>query len=56
VCEALRALIDAWQEELRCPCLAGQGPPEVHGRRWPEGMRAEVERRLGRTLSDFALR
>ncbi len=52
----LRALLDAWQEDLRYRISRVKARIKFmvddYG---PEGMRAEVERRLGRTLPDFAL-
>ena len=52
----LRALLDAWQEDLRYRISRVKARLKFmvddYG---PEGMRAEVERRLGRTLADFTL-
>jgi sulfite reductase beta subunit-like hemoprotein len=52
--EALRALLDAWQEDLRYRVSRVKARMKFmvddYG---PEGMRAEVERRLGRRLADF---
>jgi sulfite reductase beta subunit-like hemoprotein len=52
----LRALLDAWQEDLRYRISRVKARIKFmvddYG---PEGMRAEVERRLGYTLPDFTL-
>ncbi len=52
----LRALLDAWQEDLRYRVSRVKARLKFmvddYG---PEGMRAEVERRLGHALPDFAL-
>ena len=54
--EVLRALIDAWQEDLRYRISRVKARLKfMVDDIGPEGMRAEVERRLGRTLPDFAL-
>ena len=54
--EVLRALLDAWQEDRRYRVSRVKGRMKFmvddHG---PEGMRAEVERRIGRRLADFEL-
>ncbi len=54
--EVLRALLDAWQEDLRYRVSRVKSRMKFmvddYG---PEGMRAEVERRLGRRLADFEL-
>ena len=53
--EVLRALLDAWQEDTRYRISRVKSRMKFmvddYG---PEGMRAEVERRLGRQLADFA--
>jgi sulfite reductase beta subunit-like hemoprotein len=52
----LRAILDAWQEDLRYRVSRVKSRLKFmvddHG---PEGVRAEVERRLGRKLEDFRL-
>ena len=52
----LRALLDAWKEDLRYRVSRVKARLKFmvddYG---PEGMRAEVERRLGRTLPDYTL-
>ena len=52
----LRALLDAWKEDLRYRVSRVKARMKFmvddYG---PEGMRAEVERRLGRALPDYAL-
>ena len=55
--EVLRAILDAWTEDLKLPRLARQGADEVHGRRLsaPRACAPRVEARLGRTLDDFEL-
>jgi ferredoxin-nitrite reductase len=54
--ELLRALLDAWQEDLRYRVSRVKARMKFmvddYG---PDGMRAEVERRLGRRLADFEL-
>ncbi len=54
--EVLRAIIDAWREDLRYRVSRVKARLKFmvddYG---PEGMRAEVERRLGRRLADFRL-
>jgi ferredoxin-nitrite reductase len=54
--DVLRALLDAWKEDLRYRVSRVKARLKFmvddYG---PEGMRAEVERRLGRPLPDFAL-
>jgi sulfite reductase beta subunit-like hemoprotein len=54
--EVLRALLDAWQEDLRYRVSRVKARMKFmvddYG---PEGMRAEVERRLGRRLTDYEL-
>jgi sulfite reductase beta subunit-like hemoprotein len=54
--ELLRALLDAWREDLTYRVSRVKSRMKFmvddYG---PEGIRAEVERRLGRTLEDFAL-
>jgi sulfite reductase (ferredoxin) len=54
--EILRALLDAWKEDLRYRVSRVKSRMKFmvddYG---PEGMRAEVERRLGRKLADFEL-
>jgi sulfite reductase beta subunit-like hemoprotein len=54
--EVLRALLDAWQEDLRYRVSRVKARMKFmvddYG---PEGIRAEVERRLGRPLADFEL-
>jgi sulfite reductase beta subunit-like hemoprotein len=54
--EVLRALLDAWREDLRYRVSRVKARMKFmvddYG---PEGMRAEVERRLGRRLVDFEL-
>jgi sulfite reductase (ferredoxin) len=54
--EILRALLDAWKEDLRYRVSRVKARMKFmvddYG---PEGIRAEVERRLGRTLVDFEL-
>jgi ferredoxin-nitrite reductase len=54
--DVLRALLDAWKEDLRYRLSRVKARLKFmvddYG---PEGMRAEVERRLGRRLPDFAL-
>src|SRR5262249_40598462 len=54
--EVLRALLDAWKEDLRYRVSRVKARMKFmvddYG---PEGIRAEVERRLGRTLADFEL-
>jgi ferredoxin-nitrite reductase len=54
--EFLRALLDAWKEDLRYRVSRVKARMKFmvddYG---PEGIRAEVERRLGRTLGDFEL-
>ncbi len=54
--EVLRALLDAWQGDLRYRVSRVKARMKFmvddYG---PEGMRAEVERRLGRRLADFEL-
>ena len=56
VIEVLRALLDAWKEDLRYRVSRVKSRMKFmvddYG---PEGMRAEVERRLGRKLADFRL-
>src|SRR5262245_41753429 len=53
--EVLRVLLDAWKEDLRYRVSRVKARMKFmvddYG---PEGMRAEVERRLGRRLADFA--
>ena len=53
----LRALLDAWQEDLRYRVSRVKARIKFmvddYG---PEGMRAEVERRLGYALPDYTLR
>jgi ferredoxin-nitrite reductase len=52
----LRALIDAWQEDLRYRVSRVKARLKfMVDDVGPEGMRAEVEKRLGRALPDFAL-
>ena len=52
----LRALIDAWQEDLRYRVSRVKARIKfMVDDLGPEGMRAEVERRLGRALPDFTL-
>jgi ferredoxin-nitrite reductase len=52
----LRALLDAWKEDLRYRVSRVKSRLKfMVDDRGPEGMRAEVERRLGYTLPDFAL-
>ena len=52
----LRALIDAWQEDLRYRVSRVKARLKfMVDDIGPEGMRAEVEKRLGRALPDFAL-
>jgi len=54
--DVLRALIDAWQEDLRYRVSRVKARLKfMVDDIGPEGMRAEVERRLGRTLPDFTL-
>jgi ferredoxin-nitrite reductase len=54
--EVLRALLDAWKEDLRYRISRVKARIKFmvddYG---PEGMRAELERRLGRALEDFTL-
>ena len=54
--DVLRALLDAWKEDLRYRVSRVKARLKFmvddYG---PEGMRAEVERRLGRPLPDYAL-
>ena len=54
--EILRALLDAWKEDLRYRVSRVKSRMKFmvddYG---PEGMRAELERRLGRRLADFEL-
>ena len=54
--DVLRALLDAWKEDLRYRVSRVKARIKFmvddYG---PEGMRAEVERRLGRRLEDFTL-
>ena len=54
--EVLRALLDAWKEDLRYRLSRVKARLKFmvddYG---PEGMRAEVERRIGRRLPDFTL-
>src|SRR4051794_29665513 len=54
--EVLRALLDAWREDLRYRVSRVKARMKFmvddYG---PEGIRAEVERRLGRSLADFEL-
>src|SRR5581483_1771143 len=54
--QVLAALLDAWQEDLRYRVSRVKARMKFmvddYG---PEGMRAEVERRLGRRLADFEL-
>jgi sulfite reductase beta subunit-like hemoprotein len=54
--EILRALLDAWKEDLRYRVSRVKSRMKFmvddYG---PEGMRAEIERRLGRRLADFEL-
>jgi sulfite reductase beta subunit-like hemoprotein len=54
--DVLRALLDAWKEDLRYRVSRVKARMKFmvddYG---AEGMRAEVERRLGRTLADFQL-
>ena len=54
--EVLRALLDAWKEDLRYRVSRVKARLKFmvddYG---PEGIRAEVERRLGRTLPDYTL-
>ena len=56
VLPVLRALLDAWQEDLRYRISRVKARIKFmvddYG---PEGMRAEVERRLGHVLPDFSL-
>ena len=56
VLDVLRALLDAWKEDLRYRVSRVKARIKFmvddYG---PEGMRAEVERRLGRALEDFTL-
>jgi sulfite reductase beta subunit-like hemoprotein len=52
----LRALIDAWQEDLRYRVSRVKARLKfMVDDIGPEGMRAEVEKRLGRSLPDFTL-
>ena len=54
--EVLRAIIDAWQEDLRYRVSRVKARLKfMIDDIGPEGMRAEVERRLGRALPDFEL-
>jgi ferredoxin-nitrite reductase len=56
VIPVLRALLDAWKEDLRYRVSRVTARMKfMVDDVGPEGMRAEVERRLGRTLPDFAL-
>jgi sulfite reductase beta subunit-like hemoprotein len=54
--EVLKTLLDAWREDLRYRVSRVKARMKFmvddYG---PEGMRAELERRLGRTLADFTL-
>ena len=54
--EVLRALLDAWKEDLRYRVSRVKARMKFmvddYG---PDGIRAEIERRLGRALADFAL-
>ena len=52
----LRALLDAWKEDLRYRLSRVKARLKfMVDDRGPEGMREEVERRLGYALPDFAL-
>jgi sulfite reductase beta subunit-like hemoprotein len=54
--DVLRALIDAWQEDLRYRVSRVKARLKfMVDDIGPEGMRAEVEKRLARTLPDFTL-
>jgi sulfite reductase beta subunit-like hemoprotein len=54
--EVLRAIIDAWKEDLRYRISRVKARLKfMIDDIGPEGMRAEVERRLGRKLADYAL-
>jgi ferredoxin-nitrite reductase len=56
VLPVLRALLDAWQEDLRYRVSRVKARLKfMVDDLGPEGMRAEVERRLGRALPDFRL-
>ena len=56
VLPVLRALLDAWQEDLRYRVSRVKARIKfMVDDIGPEGMRAEVERRLGHPLPDFAL-
>jgi sulfite reductase beta subunit-like hemoprotein len=56
VLPVLRALLDAWQEDLRYRVSRVKARLKfMVDDLGPEGMRAEVERRLGYALPDFAL-
>ena len=53
----LRALLDAWKEDLRYRVSRVKARMKfMVDDRGPEGMRAEVERRLGYALPDFDAR
>ncbi|MBM3677291.1 MAG: nitrite/sulfite reductase [Actinobacteria bacterium] len=54
--EVLRAILDAWKEDLRYRVSRVKARLKfMVDDLGPEGMRAEVERRLGRALADFTL-
>lgn len=56
VLPVLRALLDAWKDDLRYRISRVKARIKfMVDDRGPEGMRAEVERRLGYALPDFAL-